>query len=108
MKEGERGAIGIQGISVGEEYSKLYGIPQGVQIAEIIEGGAAQKAGLPKRGIITKFDGTRIASMEELQEQLEYYKSGETVKIVVEVMDETGEYSPKTYEVTLGKQVSQN
>ena len=108
VKEGERGAIGIQGISVGEEYSKLYGIPQGVQIAEIIEGGAAQKAGLPKRGIITKFDGTRIASMEELQEQLEYYKSGETVKIVVEVVDETGEYSPKTYEVTLGKQVSQN
>lgn len=104
VNESQRGALGIQGVSVSEEYSQIYGIPEGVQIAEVIKGGAAEAAGLPKRGIITKFDGTSIDSMEDLQGQLEYYKAGETVEVVVEVMGEDGEYTEKTYEVTLGSQ----
>lgn len=104
VNESQRGALGIQGVSVSEEYSQIYGIPEGVQIAEVIKGGAAEAAGLPKRGIITKFDGTSIDSMEDLQGQLEYYKAGETVEVVVEVMSEDGEYAARTYEVTLGSQ----
>ena len=103
VKEAKRGTIGIQGISVDENTSKLYGLPQGVQISDIIKGGAAEKAGIPKKSIITKFDGTRINSMDELQGQLEYYEAGEKVEIVVEVIDEKGEYVEKTYEITLSK-----
>lgn len=100
----ERGTIGIKGISVDENTSKLYGIPQGVQVSEILKGGAAEAAGLPKNCIITKFDGTRISSMDDLQEQLEYYKAGEQVEIEVKVWGQNGEYEEKTYELTLGKQ----
>lgn len=100
----KQGALGIKGISVDETTSQLYGIPQGVQVSELIEGGAAEKAGIPKKCIITKFDGTRISSMEELQEQLTYYEAGETVEVVVEVFSPEGEYVEKSYEVTLSKQ----
>ncbi len=103
VDEAKRGTIGIQGISVDEQTSQLYGLPQGVQISDLIKGGAAEKAGIPKKSIITKFDGTRINSMDDLQGQLEYYEAGETVEIVVEVIDEKGEYVEKTYEITLGK-----
>ena len=103
VQEAKRGTIGIQGISVDEQTSQLYGLPQGVQISELIKGGAAEKAGVPKKSIITKFDGTRIKSMDDLQGQLEYYKAGEKVEIVVEVMDANGEYVEKTYEITLSE-----
>lgn len=103
VQEVKRGTIGIQGISVDEQTSQLYGLPQGVQISELIKGGAAEKAGVPKKSIITKFDGTRIKSMDDLQGQLEYYKAGEKVEIVVEVMDANGEYVEKTYEITLSE-----
>jgi len=103
VDEAKRGTIGIQGISVDEQTSQLYGLPQGVQISELIKGGAAEKAGIPKKSIITKFDGTRIKSMDDLQAQLEYYKAGEKVGIVVEVMNSKGEYVEKAYEITLSE-----
>lgn len=104
VNESERGTVGISGTSVDESASKLYGMPEGVYISEIVKGGAADKAGVPKGCIIAKFDGTTIRSMEDLQGQLEYYKAGEQVEIVVEVPGKNGEYVEKTYEITLGKQ----
>ncbi|MEE1314252.1 MAG: PDZ domain-containing protein [Faecalimonas sp.] len=101
VAESEQGALGITGINVTEQISELYGIPQGVQISELIKGGAAEKAGLPKKGILVKFDGNRVGSMEELQGYLQYYEKGEKVKVVVAVANGEGEYVEKTYEVTL-------
>lgn len=108
VAEKDQGTIGIQGVSVDESASQLYGMPEGVQIREVIKGGAADKAGVPKGCIITKFDGTRIGSMDELLAQLEYYKVGEKVEIVVEIYSENGEYVEKTYDITLGKQSDLN
>ena len=104
VAEKDRGTLGIQGVSVDENTAQLYNMPQGVQIADVIKGGAADKAGIPKRSIITKFDGTGIDNMDELLAQLEYYKAGEKVEITVEVISEEGDYVEKTYELTLGKQ----
>ncbi len=104
VDEAKRGTLGIQGITVDERSSEYYGIPQGVQISELLKGGAAEKAKLPRRGVITKFDGTRIRSMEDLTGQLEYYAAGETVDIVVATMDKDGEYVEKTYSITLSGQ----
>ncbi len=101
VAEAKRGTLGIQGISVSEDVSEIYGIPQGVQIAEVIEGGAAQKAKLPRRGIITKFDGITIESMEDLTDTLRFYEAGEKVEVVVAIPNSSGEYEEKSYDVTL-------
>lgn len=101
VDEAKRGTLGIQGVTVDERSSQYYGIPQGVQISELIKGGAAEKAELPRKGVITKFDGTRIKSMEDLTGQLEYYAAGETVDVVVASMKKDGEYVEKAYSITL-------
>ena len=55
-------------------------------------------------GVITAIDGTTVSSMDDLQEQLQYYKAGEKVKITVQTQSKNGEYEKKDVEVTLGKQ----
>ena len=103
VAESEQGALGISGVTVDETTSQLYNMPEGVHVSEVIEGGAADEAGITKGCIIVKLDKTKIDDMEELVDQLEYYKAGETVKITVKVPSEKGEYVEKTYDVTLSK-----
>lgn len=104
VEEEKRGTLGIRGADVDKSASQLYNMPEGVHVSEIIKGGGADKAGLPKGCIITKFEGSSISSMNNLQERLKYYKAGEKVEVVVMVPDGKGEYVEKTYEVTLGEQ----
>ena len=101
VAESERGYIGIQGVDVTEESASMYNMPTGVYISEIIANGGADKAGLKKGSVITSLDGITIDSMSTLQEQLQYYKAGETVTLKVQSQDGNGEYKEKEIEVTL-------
>ena len=97
----DRGYIGISGVSVTSDVSAYYGIPQGVYVAEVTNGGGAEAAGLQKGDVITAFDGMEIASMDDLQTRLQYYAKG--TNVTVTVMRSNGqEYSSSTYNVTLG------
>lgn len=108
VEEADRGTIGIQGVDIDESMSQIYDMPQGIYIKEVIKGGAAEKAGIPRKSIITEFDGVSVNDMDELTRQLEYYKAGEEVELTVEVPGENGEYVEKTYEITLGTQSQLN
>jgi serine protease Do len=59
---------------------------------------------MTKGSVITAIDGTTVSSMDDLQEQLQYYKAGEKVKITIQTQNKNGEYEKKDVEVTLGKQ----
>lgn len=102
VAEDEQGQIGIQGVDVTEDSAQMYNIPTGVYISSVVKGGGAEKAGLSKGMVITGIDGTTVDSMSTLQEQLQYYKAGETVKLTVEVPANSGDYQEKEIEVTLG------
>ena len=102
VPEAQRGTIGIKGITVASDMSQYYNMPEGVYVSEIIEGGGADKAGLPVNSIITKIDGNSVDSMEELQEELQYYKAGDTVELTIQVQSRNG-YEKEKIEVTLGK-----
>lgn len=102
VAEDEQGQIGIQGVDVTEDSAQMYNIPTGVYISSVVKGGGAEKAGLSKGMVITGIDGTTVDSMSTLQEQLQYYKAGETVKLTVEVPANSGDYEEKEIEVTLG------
>ena len=58
VDEANRGYIGIKGYDVTEEGAKMYNMPTGVYIAEVVDGGAAEKAGITKGSIITGFEVT--------------------------------------------------
>jgi serine protease Do len=104
VAEDERGYLGISGISVTEEVSEAYGMPQGVYIAQVYDGTAAEAAGLQKGDIITAFDGDTITSMDALQKELEFYAKGDTVEVTV-MTSGIGGYIEKTVSLTLGNKV---
>lgn len=100
VEESDRGYLGITGVDVTTDASKDYGMPEGVYINTITEGGAAEKAGLQKGDIITKLDGSRITGYSQLRETLSYYSSGETISITIQRL-ENSEYAEKVLDITL-------
>ena len=101
LEEGENGVLGISGRTVSEE-GQVYGIPQGVFVGEVTEGGPAEEAGVKVNSIITEFAGKSVVSIEQLVNYLQYYEPGEEVEIVLQVPDGDA-YKEKTVTVTLGE-----
>ena len=102
VSEAEQGYLGIQGVDVSDESAKMYNMPTGVYISDVVKNGGAQQAGLTKGSVITGLEGTTISDMNSLKEQLQYYLVGDKVKVTVQVPGNNGEYTEKTVEVTLG------
>ena len=101
VEEGKEGYLGIQGLTVDDSMARQLGMPSGVFVSGIVEGGAASKTDLREKDIITKFDDQTVRSMASLQELLKYYKEGETVNLTVQSLKD-GEYVERTIEITLG------
>ena len=102
VSEAEQGYLGIQGVDVSDESAKMYNMPTGVYISDVVKNGGAQQAGLTKGSVITGLEGTTISDMNSLKEQLQYHRVGDKVKVTVQVLGNNGEYTEKTVEVTLG------
>lgn len=100
----ERGYLGISAVDVdvNSSYVTLYGIPTGVSVQSVEAGSPAEQAGIQKYDIITKFDGIAISSMSDLQNIMQYYRAGETVKITLEYAQGRNQYIENEVEVTLG------
>ena len=102
VDEADQGYLGISGVSVTAQIGSAYGMPEGVYIAEIIDGGGAADSDLQKGDIITKIDGTTVTSMDDLKKELTYYAAGDTVTLTVERASGNGNYDEKKIKVTLG------
>jgi serine protease Do len=102
VKESERGFLGISGTDVTEDAMNRYGMPEGVFVSSVLDGSAAEKAGIIKGDIIISLDDEKVTLMTELQGILEYYEVGTKVKVVV-MRQNNGEYVEKTINVTLGR-----
>ena len=100
VPEEERGTLGISCLDVTAEVSSYYNMPQGVYVKEIQKGSGAQKAGLPLYSIITKVNKKSVDTAEELVEELQYYRRGETVTITYYTLV-NGEYAEKTIDIKL-------
>ena len=101
-KVDNHGILGITGSTVSTEAVQIYGIPQGVFVSEVTEGGPAEDAGITKNMVITEFDGKTITSIDQLVELLQYYEPKEKIDVTVAVLD-GNEYKEKTLTVKLGK-----
>ena len=100
LDDSEHGVLGIKGSSVSSEAVQMYGIPAGVFVKEVTEGGAADKAGLKANSVITEFNGKTVSSIEQLIEYLSYYEPDEEVELTVQVPHGTS-YKEETVKVTL-------
>lgn len=63
----------------------IYGsdAPYGIVVQEVIEGGAAEKAGIKKGDLIIKFNGENVTEVAKMNEIKENFKPGDTVKVTV-------------------------
>lgn len=102
VEEGQAGFLGISGIDITSDISRVYGWPVGMAISQVEEDSAAAKAGLVKNDILVSMDGVDFSTMDELRELLSYYRAGETVKIEYYRI-ENGEYVLKENDITLGE-----
>ena len=100
LDDSEHGVLGIKGSSVSSEAVQMYGIPAGVFVKEVTEGGAADKAGLKANSVITEFNGKTVSSSDQLIEYLSYYEPDEEVELTVQVPHGTS-YKEETVKVTL-------
>ena len=100
LDDSEHSVLGIKGSSVSSEAVQMYGIPAGVFVKEVTEGGAADKAGLKANSVITEFNGKTVSSINQLIEYLSYYEPDEEVELTVQVPHGTS-YKEETVKVTL-------
>ncbi len=97
----DQGFLGVTPTDVTEEISKMYNIPVGVFMSEVMEGGAADKAGLLQGDIITKVNDKEISSSTQLRELVSSIKAGTEVTVTF-MRAENGSYKEHTIKVTLG------
>lgn len=102
VADGEAGYMGITLQTVTQEAAYLYGVPEGILVTDVAEDSAAEAGGIFRGDIITRFEGERIQSSEDLLDILQYYGPGSKVTVVVKRLLE-GSYEDVELELTLGK-----
>lgn len=100
VADSKKGYLAISGLDVTADVSAMYGMPEGVYVAQVYNG-AAYEAGILKGDIITAFDGSSVRTMKDLQGYLEYYEIGEEVMVTIQ-RPNAGGYIEQQILVTLG------
>ena len=101
VDEEEQGYMGVILQNVTKDVTQLYGMPQGAFVYSLEEDSPAQKAGIHVKDVIVKFDGGHISSREDLLNDIQYYKAGDTISVtVMRLVD--GSYESVELEITLG------
>lgn len=93
--------FGVNGFGVDKSVSESYNVPSGIYVAKVYEGSAAAKAGIQQGDIITKFDGHSVATMEEMQDLMQYRAAGTKIKVTI-CRTDNGQYVEHELDVTLG------
>ena len=102
VAEAEQAYLGIAGVDVTSSAAATYDMPEGIFIAKVEPGTAAESAGLQKGDIITGFNGHDISTMDELKSDLAYCEAGKDVELKY-MRANNGQYEENTITVTLGK-----
>lgn len=79
----QRALLGVTILDVTAQVAKEKGIADinGVYIASVNDGSAAQKAGIKEGDVITSINGVQVNSSAELQEQVARYRPGDKIKV---------------------------
>lgn len=81
----QRGYLGVQISSMTDALAKHLNMDkvEGVFIAEVTEGGAAEEAGIQAEDIIMAVNSRKVNTVEQLQEQLAKYRPKDDLKISI-------------------------
>lgn len=103
VSEDEQAYLGISGQTVDSSMAAQFNMPTGVYVQQVMSNSPAKSAGMSAGDIITEFNGSKVSTMDGLQDKISNIKAGTKVKIVVQRQSQSGSYESKTLTVTLGK-----
>lgn len=81
---GKSGYLGIEPVSINDDVAYMYNYPKGVYVRNVEENSPAAEGGMLIGDIITKLDGDKITSYEDLAEALTYHEPGSSISVVVQ------------------------
>lgn len=105
VETGKNGYMGLSLQDVTAQIVAMYNMPTGVYVIGVEKDEAADKAGIMKGDIITRFDGEKVSCYDALFKIMQYYAPGDTAKVTV-MRPENGEYVQYDYEIKLGERPS--
>ena len=81
----QRGYLGVQITELTAELADKIGLEdvEGVYVAEVTEGGAAQQAGMKDGDVITAINGKKVNTKTQLMETVRQYRPGDKVEVEV-------------------------
>jgi len=81
----QRALLGIRMLDITSDVQQYYGLKslEGVYIAEVVPGSAAEKAGVASGDVLIAVDGTAVNSSSELQEKIARHNPGDQVTLTV-------------------------
>ena len=102
LSEDEQGYLCLTGETIDSETASMYNVPQGVYVASVYEGLAADNAGLKEGDIIYEINGVTVSTMDALKKQLTYLEAGSEVTIsYVRYSNSSKSYKEESVTVTL-------
>jgi len=75
--------LGVAYQLINKDIADIRGLPQGAFVQRVVEDSPAQKAGIKKGDIITKFTGSQISEEQTLATTISKFKVGDSVEIEV-------------------------
>lgn len=81
----QRALLGVSIREISQELALEYGLSdlKGVFVADLIQGGAAEKSGIKQGDVILKVAGTEVNTSSRLQEEVGKYRPGDKVIITI-------------------------
>jgi Do/DeqQ family serine protease len=81
----QKGFLGIRYKEIDDQFAKDNDLPsvKGVYVQEVVEGGAAEKAGMKKGDVILQMQGMPVDSKSELQEIISQHNPGDKLSLTI-------------------------
>ena len=81
----QRGYLGIRYKEIDDQFAKDKDLPsiKGIYVQEVVEGGAAEKAGMKKGDVILQMQGFPVNSKSELQEIISQHNPGDKLGLTI-------------------------
>ena len=95
--EVQRALLGVEIIGVDAEVAKEYKLSkiEGIYVANVTDGGAAQNAGIKAGDVIVSIQGKKVNTNAELQESISQFRPGDEIKVTVKRNDSEKLFSVK-------------
>ena len=77
----DRPMLGVTVEEINSYYGRMQGITAGLRVAEVVEGGAAQLAGIRAGDYIVSFNGEEVSTLSELNYAKDQCQVGDTVEV---------------------------